>query len=87
MKKLKELVREYNKQKSANNHLVMRLQQLLQGVSITCEDTTNGKLGDNLYQLTHRIVPEVRHPFSLAERIISYDVSWLKELFHMTYLR
>ena len=25
-------------------------------------------------QLTHRTVPEVRHPFSLAERIISYDV-------------
>lgn len=74
MKKLKELVRAYNQQKSANNHLVRRLKNLLYGVSITCEDTMNGKLGDHLYQLTHRTVPEVRHPFSLAERIISYDV-------------
>lgn len=73
MKKLKELVREYQQQKSANNHLVRRLHQLLQGVSLTCEDT-NGQLGEHLYQFTHKKVPEVRHPFSLAARIISYDV-------------
>lgn len=73
MKKLKELVREYHQQKSANNHLIMRLQQLLQDVSIPYEDM-NGQLGEHLYQLTHKKVPEVRHPFSLAARIISYDV-------------
>lgn len=74
MKKLKELVREYHQQKSANNHLVRRLKKLLYGLSINCEDTMNGKLDEYLYQLTHRTVPEVRHPFSLAARIISYDV-------------
>lgn len=73
MKKLKELVREYQQQKSANNHLIMRLQQLLPDVSIPYEDT-NGQLGEHLYQLTYKKVPEVRHPFSLAARIISYDV-------------
>lgn len=73
MKKLKELVREYHQQKSANNHLIMRLKQLLQDVSIPYEDM-NGQLGEHLYQLTHKKVPEVRHPFSLAARIISYDV-------------
>lgn len=74
MKKIKELIHEYHQQKSANNHLVKRLKQLLQGVSITCKDTMNGKLGEHLYQLTHKKVPEVQHLFSLAARIISYDV-------------
>ena len=73
MKKLKELVREYQQQKSANNHLVRRLHQLLQGVSLTCEDT-NGQLGEHLYQFTHKKVHEIQNPVSLAARIISYDV-------------
>lgn len=77
MKKLKELVREYNKQKSANNRIIQKIEQLLKGVYILYEDVTNGQVGEYSYQLTHRVVPEVRHPFSLAETIISYKVSKL----------
>lgn len=77
MKKLKELVREYNKQKSANNRIIQKIEQLLKGVYILYEDVTNGQVGEYNYQLTHRAVPEVRHPFSLAETIISYKVSKL----------
>ena len=77
MKKLKELVREYNKQKSANNRIIQKIEQLLKGVYILYEDVTNGQVGEYSYQLTHRAVPEVRHPFSLAETIISYKVSKL----------
>lgn len=77
MTKLKELVNEYNKQASANNHLIRKVEQLLQGVYIPYEDRTNGQLGDYSYQLTHRAVPDVRHLFSLAETIISYKVSKL----------
>lgn len=77
MKKLKELVREYNKQKSANNRIIQKIEQLLKGVYILYEDVTNGQVGEYSYQLTHRAVPKVRHPFSLAETIISYKVSKL----------
>ena len=77
MKKLKELIREYNKQKSANNRIIQKIEQLLKGVYILYEDVTNGQVGEYSYQLTHRAVPEVRHPFSLAETIISYKVSKL----------
>ena len=42
MKKLKELVREYNKQKSANNRIIQKIEQLLKGVYIPYEDVTNG---------------------------------------------
>jgi hypothetical protein len=77
MKKLKELVREYNKQKSINNRLIRKIEQLLKDVYIPFEDVTNEQVGEYSYQLTHRAVPEVRHPFSLAETIISYKVSKL----------
>lgn len=77
MKKLKELVREYNQQKSVNNRIIRKIEQLLKGVYIPYEDTMNGQVGEYSYQLTHRMVPEVRHPFSLSETIISYKVSKL----------
>lgn len=77
MKKLKELVREYNKQKSINNRLIRKIEQLLKDVYIPFEDVMNEQVGEYSYQLTHRAVPEVRHPFSLAETIISYKVSKL----------
>lgn len=77
MKKLKELVREYNQQKSVNNRIIRKIEQLLKDVYITYEDVTNGQIGEYSYQLTHRAVPEVHHPFSLAETIISYKVSKL----------
>lgn len=77
MTKLKELVKEYHQQKSANNRIIQKIEQLLKGVYIPYEDVTNGQVGEYSYQLTHRAVPEVRHPFSLAETIISYKVSKL----------
>ena len=77
MKKLKELVKEYHQQKAINNRLIRKVEQLLKGVYILYEDVTNGQVGEYSYQLTHRAVPEVRHPFSLAETIISYKVSKL----------
>lgn len=77
MTKLKELVKEYHQQKAINNRLIRKVEQLLKGVYIIYEDVTNGQVGEYSYQLTHRAVPEVRHPFSLAETIISYKVSKL----------
>ena len=77
MTKLKELVKEYHQQKAINNRLIRKIEQLLKGVYILYEDVTNGQVGEYSYQLTHRAVPEVRHPFSLAETIISYKVSKL----------
>lgn len=77
MTKLKELVKEYYQQKAINNRLIRKVEQLLKGVYILYEDVTNGQVGEYSYQLTHRAVPEVRHPFSLAETIISYKVSKL----------
>jgi hypothetical protein len=77
MTKLKELVKEYHQQKAINNRLIRKVEQLLKGVYILYEDVTNGQVGEYSYQLTHRAVPEVRHPFSLAETIISYKVSKL----------
>lgn len=77
MTKLKELVEEYHQQKAINNRLIRKVEQLLKGVYILYEDVTNGQVGEYSYQLTHRAVPEVRHPFSLAETIISYKVSKL----------
>ena len=77
MTKLKELVKEYHQQKAINNRLIRKVEQLLKGVYIPYEDVTNGQVGEYSYQLTHRAVPEVRHPFSLAETIISYKVSKL----------
>lgn len=77
MKKLKELVREYNQQKSVNNRIIRKIEQLLKGVYIPYEDVTNEQIGEYSYQLTHRAVPEFRHPFSLAQTIIYYKVSKL----------
>lgn len=77
MTKLKELVKEYHQQNAINNRLIRKVEQLLKGVYILYEDVTNGQVGEYSYQLTHRAVPEVRHPFSLAETIISYKVSKL----------
>lgn len=77
MKKLKELVREYNKQKSINNRLIRKIEQLLKGVYIPFEDVMNEQVGEYSYQLTHRSVPEFRHPFSIAQTIIYSKVSKL----------